>query len=151
MQVAAACSAEHGDATRPKIQGTKFGSVTVDGETYDHDIVGSRSQQQGKNMDDQTDKNRDTPNLDSIEAGLLGVLLGFYQKTMNLLRESNLDDEKLELVSAKIKLLIEGVTTEIRGSKDLDVQGRLESAYEEVKRLVDELSLSSNQDGGESA
>ena len=102
-------------------------------------------------MDDQTDKDRDTPNLASIEVGLLRALLGFYRKTMNLLRESNLDDEKLELVSAQIELLIDGVTAEIKGSKDLNVQGRLESACEEVKRMVDELSQSPNRDGGESA
>ena len=96
--------------------------------------------EKAQDMDDQTDKDQNTPNLNSIESGLMGALLGFHVKTMNLLRESNLDDEKLKLVSARIELLIDGVTAEIKGSTNLDVQGRLDSAYEEVKRMVDELS-----------
>ena len=96
--------------------------------------------EKAQDMDDQTDKDQNTPNLNSIESGLMGALLGFHVKTMNLLRESNLDDEKLKLVSARIALLIDGVTAEIKGSTNLDVQGRLDSAYEEVKRMVDELS-----------
>ena len=38
------------------------------------------------------------PNLVSTEADLFGVLLAFHKKTMTLLRESSLDDDKLKVV-----------------------------------------------------
>ena len=102
-------------------------------------------------MDNRTGKKRDAPKLDSIEGGLLGAVLGFHQKTMSLLREANLDDEKSKLAAERIKLLIDGMHDEIKGSKDLNVRERLESVYEEAKRLVDELCRSPNQNGGKSA
>ena len=64
--------------------------------------------------------------------------------------QADLDDDKLDGVADRIKQLLERVTAEIRRTKDFNnLEGPLESAYEEVKRLVDELSKSSGDDGGE--
>ena len=98
-------------------------------------------------MDEQTNQPPDKPSFASIEGDLVGALFGFQQRIVTLLRQSNLDEGKLKLASKRIKQLIEGVTAEMKGSKDLDLQDRLESVYEEVKRLVDDLS--SSQGGGE--
>jgi hypothetical protein len=97
-------------------------------------------------MADETNKPHDTPDLGSVEGDLFGALFGFHQRIVTLLRQSNLDDGKLKVVSKRIKQLMEGVTAEIRGSKDLNLQDRLDSMYEEVKRLMDDLS-SSQGDG----
>jgi hypothetical protein len=102
-------------------------------------------------MDDQSNKPSDSPSLGSIEGNLFGAMFGFHQKAMALLREADLDDDKLDGVADRIKQLLERVTAEIRRTKDFNnLEGPLESAYEEVKRLVDELSTSSGDDGGES-
>ena len=53
---------------------------------------------------------------------------------------SSLDDEKLNLVADRIKTLLADTTAEVERTKDLNVAGRLEAAYDEVERLVDELS-----------
>ncbi len=97
-------------------------------------------------MADETNKPYDTPDLGSVEADLFGSLFGFHQRIVTLVRQSNLDDGNLKVVSKRIKQLMEGVTAEIRGSKDLNLQDRLDSMYEEVKRLMDDLS-SSQGDG----
>ena len=97
-------------------------------------------------MDAQFNQRPDKPSLASIEDNLFGALFGFHQRIVTLLRQSSLDEEKLKLVSKRIKQLLEGVTAEIRRSKDPRLQDRLESVYEEVKRLVDDLP-SSQGDG----
>ena len=97
-------------------------------------------------MDEQTNQPPDKPSLASIEGDLFGALFGFHQRIITLLRQSNLDEGKLKLASKRINQLVEGVTAEMKGSKDLNLQDRLESVYEEVKRLVDDLS--SSQGGG---
>ncbi len=102
-------------------------------------------------MDDQSNKPPDTPSLHSLEGGLFGALFGFHQKVMALLREADLDDDKLDIVADRIMQLLEGVTAELKRANDLNLHGPLESAYEEVRRLVHELSKSSSNDGGESA
>ncbi len=58
---------------------------------------------------------------------------------MALLRQSSLDDEQLELVADRIKTLLEDANAEIKRTKDLNVTGRLEAVYDEIKLLVDEL------------
>jgi len=102
-------------------------------------------------MDDQSNKPPDSPSLGSIEGNLFGAMFGFHKKAMALLREADLDDDKLHGVADRIKQLLERVTAEIRRTKDFNnLEVPFESAYEEVKRLVDELSKSSGDDGGES-
>jgi hypothetical protein len=101
-------------------------------------------------MDDKTNKPAETSRLDSIEGGLFGAIFGFHKRTMTLLRESDLDDEEVGMVENRIEQLLEEVTANVKRTKDFNLQGPLDSAYEEVKRLVDELSKSSSPDGGES-
>ena len=100
-------------------------------------------------MDDQTNK-PDSPSLPSLESGLFGAIFGFHKRTMTLLRESDLDDKNLDVVEDRIKQLLEEVTAKVKRTKDFNLEGPLESAYEEVKRLVDGLSQSSGLDGSES-
>jgi hypothetical protein len=101
-------------------------------------------------MDDKTNKPPDTPSLGSIEGGLFGAIFGFHKRTMTLLRESDLDDEEVGVVENRIEQLLEEVTTNVKRTKDFNLEGPLESAYEEVQRLVEELSQSPGLDGGES-
>ena len=91
-------------------------------------------------MDDQTSNPPDTPSLDSIEGGLFGALFGFHKKVMALLREANLDDDKLDIAAERIHLLMDRATEEIKRTSDLNIQPRLDSMYEEVQWLVEELS-----------
>jgi hypothetical protein len=57
-------------------------------------------------MDVQTNKSPDMPNLTAFEGNLFGALLDFHKKAMDLLRNSVLDDDKLELVSERIEQLL---------------------------------------------
>ncbi len=86
------------------------------------------------------------PSLAAIEADLFGVLFGFHKKTMTLLRQSSLDDEKLNVVADRINTLLDAATAEVKRTKQLNIKEQLEAAYEEVERLVDHLSGLS--DGG---
>jgi len=80
------------------------------------------------------------PSLPSLEADLLGATLRFHRKTMTLLRQSSLDDEKMKVVADRIKSLLEAATAEVKGTWQMNVTERLEAAYSEVERLVNELS-----------
>lgn len=80
------------------------------------------------------------PPLPSVEADLFGALTGFHKKTMTLLRQSSLDDEKLNVVAERIKTLLDNATTEGMRTQQMNLTEQLEATYEEVKRLVDELS-----------
>ncbi len=90
-------------------------------------------------MTDRINKPPAQVSLASIEANLFGTIFEFYKKAMALLRESSLDDEQLELVADRIKTLLEDANAEIKRTKDLNVTGRLEAVYDEIKLLVDEL------------
>lgn len=79
------------------------------------------------------------PPLASVEADLFGAILGFHQKTMTLLRQSSLDDEKINVVGQRIKTLLDNANAEMQRTKQINLTERLEAAYQEVKRLVDEL------------
>jgi hypothetical protein len=81
-----------------------------------------------------------TPSLASVEADLFGAVFGFHKKAMTLLRESSLDDEKLNVVADRIKTLLDSATAEMKLTNQVNVKERLEAAYDEVKRLVDQLS-----------
>ena len=92
-------------------------------------------------MPEQSDKRPAEPTPSTIEGNLFGELFGFHKKVMELLRNAKLSDDKLELVSERIEQLLGDVTAEINRSKTLDLAGQLESAYEEGKSMVDELSV----------
>jgi hypothetical protein len=68
------------------------------------------------------------------------VLFGFHKKAMDLFRNSGLEDNKLKLVSERITQLLADVTAETERTPNLDLAGALESAYEEVKSMVGQLS-----------
>jgi len=65
---------------------------------------------------------------------------------MDLMRQSSLDDEQLNLVADRIKTLLAEITADMERTQNPNVACRLEAAYDEVQRLVDELSGS--RDGG---
>ena len=50
-------------------------------------------------MPEHNDKQPAEPNLSAIEGNLFGALFSFLEKTMDLLRQSSLDDEKLNLAT----------------------------------------------------
>lgn len=80
------------------------------------------------------------PDLASFEVNILETLLNFHKRTMALLRESSLSDEKLEVVSERLKSMLDDVKAKIGRSEDLDVAAPLDAVYEEVKRMVEELA-----------
>ena len=87
-----------------------------------------------------TEKPPSPPTLASAEADWFGALIGFHTKTMTLLRESSLDDEKMNVVGYRIKTLLANTSAEMEKTQRFNVTERLEAAYDEVKLLVDELS-----------
>lgn len=91
-------------------------------------------------LDDQANKPPDTPDLRSFQGGLFGALFGFRKKLKGLLRAANLDDENERIAGERIHLLMDRATEEIKRTSDVDIQPRLDSLYEELKRMVEELS-----------
>ena len=80
------------------------------------------------------------PPLTSVEADLFGALFGFHERTTALLRQSALNEEKRNVVADRIKTLLDNATAEVKRSQSLNVTKRLQGVYEEVRRLVNELS-----------
>ena len=99
-------------------------------------------------MDEQSKKPQDKPDLASFEEDVFGAVFGFYQRTTTLLRQSSLDEEQKKVAVERISQLMENVTDEMKRSRDWHVAGRLDSAYEEVKRLVDELANPQSGENG---
>ena len=89
--------------------------------------------------DEHTDEPRDNPSLDSIEGGLFGALFDFHENVMALLRGANLSDENVKVAGKRLRVLMKETTEHIKRTRDLNLQPRLDSMYEEVKRLVDDL------------
>ena len=82
----------------------------------------------------------DTPDLASFEANSFGALIGFFEKVTVLLQASELHGENARVVVNRIKLMIQEITAEIKCSRKFNLAGRLESAYEEIRCLVEDLS-----------
>lgn len=76
----------------------------------------------------------------SVEADLFVAILGFHNKTMTLLRQSSLDDEKLNIVGDRIKTLLDSATVAVKATSQVNINEWLEAAYDEARRLVDQLS-----------
>ena len=91
-------------------------------------------------MTEQTNVRLLQPTITSVEGDLFDAIIGFHKKIMALLRDSSLDEQKLNLVASRIKILLDNTTAEMKLTKQLNVTERLEAAYEEAKRLVGELS-----------
>lgn len=79
--------------------------------------------------------------LASVEADLFGTLFAFHKKIMTLLRESSLDDEKVRIVGDRINTMLDEATSEMK-AQQVNLAERLDAAYEEARRLVEELSHS---------
>lgn len=80
------------------------------------------------------------PSLASVEGDLFGALFGFYQNVMALLRESSLNDTDLKLATEAIHRVLSNVNDEIKHTGSLNLKGSLERGYEEIRRLVEEMS-----------
>jgi hypothetical protein len=87
-----------------------------------------------------TDKANKPSDLHSVEGDLFGAVFGFHRRVVALLRAANLDDDKLNIAAERIESLMTEAKEHIEATGDLNIQPRLDSMYEEVKRLMDELS-----------
>jgi hypothetical protein len=94
-------------------------------------------------MDERKRKSPDNPNLAAFEGNLFGALFAFHKNVTDLLRNSGLDDDKLTLILARIEQLLDEAASEVKRTKNLDLARSLESAYEELKSMVDELRSTS--------
>jgi hypothetical protein len=95
----------------------------------------------GSAIIEQPNKPPPQPTLASVEADLFGVILGFHTKTMTLLRQSSLDDEKLKVVADRIKTLLDTASAEMNETQQINLTQRLQAVYNEIKLLVNELSV----------
>jgi ElaB/YqjD/DUF883 family membrane-anchored ribosome-binding protein len=79
------------------------------------------------------------PNLSSIEGNLFGALFSFHDRILKLLRQASLEDDKLNVVTERIKRLLEDATAEMERTKDFsNLAHRLDAAYDEIQQFVDE-------------
>ena len=97
-------------------------------------------------MDNKTNKTNKTnkpsvaPPIQWLDGDLFDALVGFHKKVIALLGAANLDDDKLDIAAERLKLLMAKSSDEIKRARDMNVQRRMDSMFEEAKRLVDELS-----------
>ncbi len=82
----------------------------------------------------------DKLSLASAETDIVEALAGFQRRVVTMLRQSSLDDGTAKVLSRHVKLVIQRITDEMKGSRDFDLAERLESAYEEIRHLAEELS-----------
>jgi len=82
----------------------------------------------------------DKPSFASAEEDIFEALAGFQRRVVTMLRHSSLDDGTAKVLSRHVKLVIQKITDEMKGSRDFDLAGRLESAYEEIRCLAEDLS-----------
>ena len=101
-------------------------------------------------MDNKTNKPSGTPPIQWLDGDLFDALVGFHKKVIALLGAANLDDDKLDIATERLKLLMAKSSDEIKRTPDLNVQRRMDSMFEEARRLVDELSQSPKNDTAES-
>jgi hypothetical protein len=80
------------------------------------------------------------PSFASAEEDVFEALAVFQQRVVAMLRQSSLDDGTVKVLSRHIKSVIQKITDEMKGSRNFNLAGRLDSAYEEIRRLVADLS-----------
>ena len=117
-------------------------------DTGQHSVLELSDAEQ--DMDNKTNKPSGTPPIQSLDGDLFDALVGFHKKVISLLRAANLDDDKLDIAAERLKLLMAKSSDEIKRTPDLTVQRRMDSMFEEAKRLVDELSQSPKKGTAES-
>jgi len=84
-------------------------------------------------------------NLEAVELELFGAIVDFHKKVITLVRQCSLDESKLNVVADRIKTILDSATAEIKATKQLNLKERLEAAYDEVRRLVDEASRANHE------
>ncbi len=82
----------------------------------------------------------DQPSFASVEEDIFEALAGFQQRVVTMLRQSALDDGTAKVLSRHVKSVIQEITDEMKGSRNFNLAERLESAYEEIQRLVADLA-----------
>ena len=82
----------------------------------------------------------DKPSFALAEEDICEALAGFQRRVVSMLRKSSLDEGTAKVLSRHVKLVIQNITDEMQSSRDFDLAGRLESAYEEMRCLADDLS-----------
>lgn len=117
-------------------------------ETGRHSVLDSSDAEQ--DMNNKTNRPSGIPPIQSLDGDLFDALVGFHKKVIALLRAANLDDDKLAVAAERLKLLMAKSSDEIKRTPDLNVQRRMDSMFEEAKRLVDELSQSPKKGTAES-
>ena len=75
------------------------------------------------------------PTLASVETDLFGALFAFHKKTMTLVRESSLDDEKLKVVADRLHTLLDDAIAEVKQSQQLNLTERLDAVYSASRAL----------------
>jgi hypothetical protein len=116
-------------------------------DTGQHSVRESSDAEQ--DMDNKTNKPSGTPPNQWLDGDLFDALVVFHKKVIALLGAANLDDDKLDIAGERLKLLMAKSSDEIKRTPDLNVQRRMDSMFEEAKRLVDELSQSPKKDTAE--
>jgi hypothetical protein len=90
------------------------------------------------------------PNLSFLETDLFGTLLEFNKKIVELLQQLAVDDEGKALANQRVESMINDITADIGRSQDFNLKNRLESVYDEMKRLLDEVATPDEPgEGGE--
>jgi len=113
-------------------------------------LESSDAEQDMDNKTNKTNKPSGAPPIQWLDGDLFDALVGFHEKVIALLGAANLDDDKLGIAAERLKLLMAKSSDEIKRTRDLNVQRRMDSMFEEAKRLVDELSQSPKKDTAES-
>jgi hypothetical protein len=80
------------------------------------------------------------PSFALAEEDIFEALAGFQRRVVSMLRKSSLDEGTAKVLFRHVKFVIQNITDEMKRSRDFDLAGRLESAYEEIQRLVEDLS-----------
>ena len=100
----------------------------------------SRGAQTGGRNNTMNEQINPQSTLASVEADIFGALIGFHLKTMKLLQQSSLNNEKLKLISDRIETLLANATADLKQARQQNLTERLEAAFNEISRFVDELS-----------
>ena len=89
----------------------------------------------------------DKPSFALAEKDILEALAGFQRRVVTMLRQSSLDEKDLKVAGEAISGVFATVTAEMKRTRSLDLTKPLEAGYEEIRRLVEELSSKKDNEG----
>lgn len=94
-------------------------------------------------MQEKPEADRDKPKKGAREVGLfVGTLMQFHQRIVHLVRHSSLDADAKVRIYERIHARMEELSNEIKSvvvdPRDFDLEGRLESIYNEAKEAIEE-------------